>query len=296
MKRILVTGASGMLGSSLAIELSKSFNVYATGNSKISLPVNYKIFDLLNESYKELIDWSRPDLIIHCAAITNSVYCEENPMEAFYVNGWSIHKFLQDTKSSVKFIFISTDAVFLSSLHLAKEKDFTKPENIYGKSKELGEFFLLNSKRNYLIIRTTIVGLNIYSDKKGFVDWIIKSVKAKKSISLFDDVLFTPISIWDFISELKFLINQNSFESKILHLAGDEVITKYEFGKSLIQGLFLDLNYIKKGSIFKFKNRAKRSNDQSLDCSFYKKTFKRKLPKLKDTITILKNKINEKRH
>ena len=296
MIRILVTGASGMLGSSLALELSRSHNVFATGNSKMSLPVNYKIFDLSNESYKELIDWSRPELIIHCAAITNGNYCEEYPSEAFNVNGLSIYRFLQATTSSVKFIYTSTDAVFPSSLHLANEKDCTKPENIYGKSKELGEFFLLNSNRDYLILRTTIVGLNAYSDKKGFIEWIINSVKAKETISLFDDVLFTPISIWDFITEINFLVDQNSYGSKILNLAGGEAITKYEFGKSLVQELSLDADYIKKGSISKYTDRAKRSNDQSLDCSLYQKIFNRKLPNLRETITIIKNKTYEKKY
>jgi hypothetical protein len=59
MKRILVTGASGMLGSSLAIELSRSHNVFATGNSKMSFPVNYKIFDnsfLIQEKDKIIQD------------------------------------------------------------------------------------------------------------------------------------------------------------------------------------------------------------------------------------------------
>ena len=46
MKRILVTGASGMLGSSLADELSKNYKVFGTGSSKISLPIDYKVFDL----------------------------------------------------------------------------------------------------------------------------------------------------------------------------------------------------------------------------------------------------------
>ena len=254
-------------------------------------PLSLKKFNLFNQSYKELIDWSRPNLIIHCAANTNVNYCEENPREAFEINGFSVYKFLKATKSSVKFLYISTDAVFPSSLSSANEKDFTKPENIYGKSKELGEFFLLNSNRNYLILRTTIVGINNYNDKKYFVEWIIDSVKSKKTITLFDDVIFTPISIWDFISEIKYIIHKNSYESKILHVGGVEKITKYEFAKSLIQELSLDIIYIKKGSIYELKNRAMRSSDQTLDCSLYEKKFQRKLPNIKSTIQIIKNKI-----
>ena len=289
--RILVTGVSGMLGSSLALDLSSKHKVFGTGNSEMSLPIEYKIFDLSNESYKKLIDWSDPELIIHCAALTNGKYCQDNPLDSFNLNGCTTKKLIDYSGDHVKIIYISTDAVFSSSLHMAKEVDCTSPENLYGKSKELGEFFLLNSKRDYLILRTTIVGLNSHRKKEGFIEWILNSVKSEKKISLFDDVLFTPISIWDFILEINFLIDQNSYESKILHLAGDEVSTKYEFGKSLVQELSLDLSYIKRGYISKFSERAKRSNDQTLDCSFYQEKFNRKLPKLRDTIKTIKKNI-----
>ena len=289
--RILVTGVSGMLGSSLAIDLSKNHKVFGTGNSEMSLPIEYKIFDLSNESYKELIDWSDPELIIHCAALTNGNYCQENPLDAFNINGCATKKLIDASEDHVKIIYISTDAVFSSSLHMAKEVDCISPENLYGKSKELGEFFLLNSKRDYLILRTTIVGLNAYSNKKGFIEWIINSVKAKDTISLFDDVLFTPISIWDFIIEINFLIDQNTYNSEIFHIAGGEAVTKYELGMSLIQELSLDTSCIKKGYISKFTDRAKRSNNQTLDCTLYEQQFKRKLPNLKDTIIMIKNNI-----
>ena len=72
-------------------------------------------------------------------------------------------------------------------------------------------------------------------------------MKAKETISLFDDVLFSPISIWDFISEINFLVNKSSYKHKIFHLAAVEAISKYEFGKLLIKSLSLDLSYIKKG-------------------------------------------------
>ena len=168
--RILVTGVSGMLGSSLALELSRKHKIFGTGNSEMLLPIDYRVFDLANESYKELIDWSQPELIIHCAALTNGNYCQNNPLEALNINGCTTKKLLDATEGFVKIIYISTDAVFSSRLHMAKEIDSPSPENIYGKSKELGEFFLLNSNRDYLILRTTIVGLNVYRDKKGFVE------------------------------------------------------------------------------------------------------------------------------
>ena len=286
--RILVTGASGMLGSTLAIELSRNHKVYGTGNSDITLPIDYRVFDLSNESYKELIDWSQPELIIHCAAITNGNYCQENCLKAIDVNGVSVHKILNATNTTTKIIYISSDAVFPSSLHMAKEVHSVFPENIYGKSKELGEFFLNNSQdRQYTIIRTTIVGLNINKNRIGFVEWIINTAKENEELGLFTDVLFTPISIWDLANEIEFLIKTDNINSEFLHIAG-ELCTKFEFGYKLLDKLNISTKTLSKSLISSFKDRAKRSNDQSIDSAFYKKIYNRRLPTLDEIILNIK--------
>ena len=277
-----------MLGSSLAVALSEEHKVFGTGNSKISIPVDYKLFDLSSDSYKDLIDWAQPELIIHCGAITNSNYCEKNFQDAFNVNGYSIKKLIDFTENNVKIIYISTDAVFSSKSHMAKESECREPENIYGKSKELGEFFLLNSGRDYLILRTTIVGSNPKSLSLGFVDWILKSVKNKQNINLFSDVLFTPISIWDFILEIIFLIKSDRYYNNIFHLCGIEPVTKYDFGIELIKEFNFNKDFIIKSTISDFEGRAKRSNDQTMDCSRYINSTKRALPKLSETLQSIK--------
>ncbi len=289
MLNVLITGASGMLGATLVNEYKNDFNVFATGNSNFTEQyINYKKFDLKSESYKELIEWSDPHIILHIGALTNGNYCQENPNNAFNINGMSVHKFLKATNNNVKIIYNSTDAVFPSSVHLANEDDCVFPENVYGKSKELGEFFLKNSvNRNYTIIRTTIVGLNINKEKKGFVEWIISSAKNDKEIGLFTDVLFNPISIWDLANEINFLIKTKNINSEIIHIAG-ELCSKYEFGYKLLNTLNIPTKNLFKSLISSFKDRAKRSNDQSLDSSFYQKIYNRTLPTLEQTILTIK--------
>lgn len=289
MLNVLITGASGMLGATLVNEYKNNFNIFATGNSNFTEQyINYKKFDLKSESYKELIEWSDPDIIIHCGALTNGNYCEENPNIAFNINGISVQKFLKATNNHVKIIYISTDAIFPSSIHLANEEHCVSPQNVYGKSKELGEFFLNTSvHRNYTIIRTTIVGLNINKERKSFVEWIINSAKKNKKFGLFTDVIFNPISIWDLATEIKFLINKNNTNTETLHIAG-ELCSKYEFGNKLLKTLNIPTKKLSKSLISSFKDRAKRSNDQSLDSAFYKKTYNRRLPTLDEIILNIK--------
>ena len=187
-----------------------------------------------------------------------------------------------------KIIYISTDAVFPSSIHLAKELNCVSPENVYGKSKELGEFFLKTSiGRSYTIIRTTIVGLNINIKKKGFTEWIINTVNENKELGLFTDVLFNPISIWDLVSEIEFFIDTDNINSEILHIAG-ELCTKYKFGSDLLNNLGFSTNKLYKNSITTYGDRAKRSNDQSLDSDFYQKKYNRNSITLEQTILKIK--------
>ena len=295
MKNILITGSSGMLGGALCKELSKYYNIYCTGKSSYkSFDYRYKKFNLSSKNYDELIKWSNPNIIILSGAITDGNYCNENPLEANLINGISVKKFLKSTNQSVKIIYISTDAVFSNKTYLAKENDLTNPKSVYGKSKELGEYYLLNSNRKFIIIRTTIIGLNSNKNKKGFVEWIINSSINEEKIKLFQDVIFNPISIWDLSKEILYLIKTSKFNNKIFHISGDELITKYKFGIKLLKELNLPTNNIKVGNITSFKNRVKRSTDQSLDCTLYKNLHNRKLPNIDLTLNSIKKKYYEK--
>lgn len=293
-KKVLITGASGMLGATLSVLLSKDFDVFGTGNSEYpNASFNYKKFDLSSDNYDDLITWSNPDIIIHSGALTNGNYCEKVPNVAFDINGVSVQKMLKATDNRVKVMYISTDAVFPSSLHMAKETDCVFPENVYGKSKELGEFFLKTSvERAYTIIRTTIVGLNLNKQKTGFVEWIINTAKNNENLGLFSDVLFTPISIWELCEEIKFLIQTDSINSEVLHVGG-ELCTKYQFGERLLSSLNISKGTLKESSILSFKDRAKRCTDQSLDSNFYKNKYNRVLPSLNNTIDTIKKYYNE---
>ena len=281
--RVLVTGASGLLGSAMVKIFQNKFNVYATSKSDCLgyKPKNFKKFNLHETSYFELLNWAKPDIIVHNAAITDLDFCEKNEDLAFEVNAHSLKKFLSYSQD-IKIIFISSDAVFPLKSSMSKENDALGPINVYGLSKLKAEEILIKSKINYTIIRTTIVGLNENIKNDNFVSWIIKSGMSGKKITLFNDAVFNPISVWDLIRELEFIIFKEMVE--VLHISGSETISKYEFGKKICSHLNLNSNFISSGSIKDFNFLARRSSDQTLDCSLYEKISGRKLPNVKDTI------------
>ena len=292
-KRILITGASGMLGKYLANKLSSKNIVFGIGKDKVNITsFTYKSFDLNNPSYEKILSWSNPDIIIHCAAITDGNYCEENFSDAFSVNAFSTKKLIDASKSNVKFIYISTDAVFGGDCKSNSENDYVNPKNNYAKSKELSEFFLFNSEKNFLIIRTTIIGFSDYN--KSFLDWIVESSINNQDIKLFSDVIFNPITIWELSEEIQFLIENDKFERTIFHIAGSENITKYDFGLKLLKELKLNYKNVDQGSINDFKKRAKRAGDQTLSVSLYQKRFNKVLPNINKSLETIKKFYYEK--
>jgi len=286
MKKILITGASGMLGAALVKLWDKKYHVFATAGSDFihNKAKNFKKFDLKSKNFRSLARWVKPDVIIHCAAITSHEYCQSNPKEAMLVNGASVKKLIE-VFPKAKLIFISTDAVFPLKTHLANEKTKTAPVTIYGKSKELGEKYILNLTKNACIVRTTIVGRNINSGKQSFAEWIVNSIKSSKKITLYGDTIFTPISIWHLAEELEWIIKNKV--PKILHIAGREITSKYDFGYNFCKELNLDLSLIVEGKLNKKKEKIKRSRDQTLDVSFYQSISKHRLPDLRETVKIL---------
>ena len=284
-----------MLGANIVKYLNHKYDIYFTdktnfkdGYDKKFIPLN-----LLDKSYENIFKKIAPDVIIHCGAITDVDFCEKNKMKAYGVNALSVRKFLRFFPNS-RLIHISSDAVFSDHLHLATEKEETEPLNTYGLSKLLGENEIKIHGAPHLSIRTTLVGLNINPKKQSFIEWVITSIKGGKNINLFNDVLFTPISVYDFIQELDWIINNHL--SGIIHLSGDDVVSKFDFGRKICDNLNLNSSLIMSKPFDKTLFNASRSKDQTLDSSFYKMVSIRKLPTLKDTVLSICNEYLEKQY
>jgi dTDP-4-dehydrorhamnose reductase len=291
-KKILITGASGMLGATLVDEWQDKYDVYATDKETFedNPAINFLSFDLLNESYDQMMDWAKPDVIIHCAAITDVDYCEKNPKHAYAVNAESVDKLLQSAPDA-KLLFISSDAVFPDGLNLASEKDQTSPGNIYGMTKESGEIRIKDAGPPHVSIRTTIVGKNINMGKTGFVEWLVNPIKDGIEVHLFRDEFFTPITTWHLGDELEWIIENEG--SDVIHIAGSETITKYDFGRRICSGLGLNPAMIKKNSINDFNFQAKRSKDKTLDSQYHQSLSGHNLPDIQKTVDMLVNHFKE---
>lgn len=289
--RVLVTGASGMLGSTLVERWHRRHDVFATGGSAFPAPASwaYRPFDLASTDHTPIIEWARPDVIVHCAAWTAVDACEADPERALDINGRSVERLLRAAPAA-RLIYVSSDAVFGEHTSPVTEDDEPQPINAYGRSKRLGETLLGDRG---VSVRTTVVGWNRDARKRSFVEWLTGSLESGAVTNLFGDALFTPIAASQLADELELLAAH--VQCGIWHVTGREPVSKYEFGLRLCDALGLDRSLIRETRIADMRFTARRSADQRLAVASYERFFRRRLPTVAETIeALVRDRITER--
>ena len=130
MKKILITGASGFLGSRLAIHFKEKYDLLMPSHAELNVSREEAVRDYMEEH--------RTDVVIHCAALSNTWYCEQHPDESHRVNVQGTVRIAKACKlTGAKLVFMSSDQVYNGTpmLGLLKEEDVLQPVNIYGQHK-----------------------------------------------------------------------------------------------------------------------------------------------------------------
>jgi len=191
--RILILGADGMIGHKIAQSL-EDFELILASRKSISSKsigvINGKmvLHNLITDSLDLLLDSTTPDIIINCAGITTRRGVEDNIVNTGLVNSDLPHKLDSWANlNSKKLIHFSTDCVFSGNKGNYLDNDFADAEDIYGKSKALGE---VNSP-NTLTIRCSMIGRELYNFTELF-EWLIKN--KNKKIEGYSKVLYSGIT------------------------------------------------------------------------------------------------------
>ena len=221
--RILITGASGMLGHDLQRTLK---------NHELIL-YNSKNLDITNKNLvSEKINEMKPDILINSAAYINVDDCETNYEEAYKVNALGPKNLANVCKDlKIPLVHISTDYVFDGKkTEPLKENDNLGPQTAYGKTKLEGEQFIQKILDEYFIIRTAwLYGC----DGNNFVKTMLNLSKSHNEINVVNDQIGSPTFTYDLAKGISEIIKTDKYG--VYHLTNSGSCSWYEFSKEIFK-------------------------------------------------------------
>jgi dTDP-4-dehydrorhamnose reductase len=263
--KILVTGASGLLGLNLSLMEIGAHSIVGVDRSKLAgTPFEIIKADLLDpEVEHRILDTVKPDTVIHTAALANLEACEEQPETARLLNS-ELPGELADAcaRRGIRMIHISTDAVFDGTKDgVYTEEDAPNPQGIYAQTKLEGERNVLSANPGALVVRVNFFGWSL-SGTRSLPEFFINKLSAGKKAQGFTDVFFCPLFVGDLAEILIKTFAQGL--SGIYHVVGSESLSKHDFGIAVARQFGLDARLIEAVSVEESTLIARRSHNLRL--------------------------------
>jgi dTDP-4-dehydrorhamnose reductase len=290
MKRLFITGGSGLLGSKFRDILGEKYELITThhlnpGKNSIS-------FDLNDEKdvFKKITSLN-PDLVIHAAALTDVDFCEDHHSEAWEVNAQGTGNIVNACeKTESKLIYVSTDFVFNGKKGMYTEEDETDTLGYYAYTKLKGEEFVQNSDLNYAIARVSV--LYGWNRKMNFVTWVIDELRNGKIINIVTDQYNSP-TLADNAAEAIIKMFEKD-KRGIYHTAGSERVSRYDFALRIAQVFGLNQDLIQPIKSDDLIQKALRPRDSSLSVEKIQKDLDIKMLNTKEGLEKMKKEEDEK--
>jgi dTDP-4-dehydrorhamnose reductase len=266
-RKILITGASGFFGYHLLrIAYAKGFDVYGLYNSgtisfdhSTNLRVDLRHYiDMGN-----VIDDIEPDVVIHTAALADANLCQSNK-ELSYALNVEVSRNLAGICSDyqIPFVFTSTDLVFDGTRGNYSEDDQPNPLMVYGEHKLMAEKEIERVYPSAMIARCPLMFGALEASSKNYFFNFIKNLREGKSNKLFYDEYR---SVCGAMSIAEGILHLCEAVSGVIHLAGAESVSRYDFGVSVADAFGLDHTLIQSCSQRDVQMAAPRPADVSLN-------------------------------
>jgi len=276
MSKILITGATGLLGRTIILEnlklpVAQRFDIiggYFPQKNFETLKYLEKKYFLDIRDYnnlKKIIIEENIDTIIHCASLANVDYVERNREEAYQTNFLATKNIIDICKIyKIKLVHISTNAVYDGDNPPYSETAAHNPKNYYGQLKVMEENYASQNLENLVIIRPILMyGWNDTLERENPFTWQLRLQKENKEILLVDDIYCNPLLVNDCSKIIIMLLQKNM--RGVFNIAGNEILSRYEFGVKIAKLTNYDIKKIKPVANAFFKEIAPRPKDTSFD-------------------------------
>ena len=202
MKKILVTGCNGQLGRAIRKEYAGSDVEFV--NTDVTEGEGVKALDITDvDAVLKMVEETKPEVIINCAAHTNVDACETQWDLAYKINAIGPRNLsIAASKAGAKMIHVSTDYVFEGNgTRPYTEFDEPNPVSAYGKTKLEGENFVKAFADKYFILRTAW----LYGEGKNFVETMLRLAETHDEVSVVSDQLGSPTSAVELAKMIHYL-------------------------------------------------------------------------------------------
>jgi dTDP-4-dehydrorhamnose reductase len=277
--KLLVTGASGLLGLNVALEAMGAHDVVAVDRGKLAhAPFEVVKADLLDAGAVEsILDSVRPAWVIHCAALADLDACEANAELAWRLNAELPGELAAAcARREIRLVHISTDAVFDGQKEgFYAETDEPNPLGMYAQTKLEGERAVQSAYPGAIVARVNFYGWSP-SGKRSLAEFFFNNLKNDKSMSGFTDVKFCPMLVNDLGQVLLQMLDKDL--RGLYHAVGPQAMSKYQFGVEIARKFGLRESGISPKSILSSSLTARRSHNLSLSTSKLSTDLGRVLP------------------
>lgn len=234
--KVFIAGASGLVGNNCLRHFTEqgwdvkgSYFSYATNGT-----VFYNTLNLADANNFDIISW-KPDVIVHCGAMTHVDKCETEPEESYRQTVQSTINLISVAKQcGAKFVYISTDYVFDGKNGPYTEDAQVNPLSTYARHKLEAEQLAIREFDNTLVLRVT----NVYGDEergKNFIARIIDQCKnnQKLTLKLPYDQYASPANAWDIARVMFVLLRDN--KSGIYHVGSTDYMNRVELAMRVLK-------------------------------------------------------------
>lgn len=284
MRSIFITGISGMLGNNLALALRRDFAVAGLYHRHpAAVPGTESLGgDLLDyQSLRRLMLERRPDIVVHCASLTNVDAQEKDPEAAWRANVQATRNLLDACRDlSVKFVYISTDSIYGNGPGPHAEDFPASPVNVYGSTKLEAER-LATARAGSLVLRTNIYGWNI-QPKQGLGEWMLSRLQSAEAIPGFQDVLFSGIYTLLFAEVLRKCLDTGL--SGVFNCACHDGWDKHRFAATMAAALGCSPALVEPSTLDRAGLYAPRGKDLRLDVSRLERALGHTLPTMQESL------------